>query len=228
MKYTLLLILVSFLTLSSCTVQKRRYSSGLHVNWRINLKSKKAPLTKINTSLVKEAPKLTASLNSSPMRSPDVPAVEGFSFITKKEEAKDLNSFAKHSSMGSSFKGLNKVANAIRKWEIVKRLSETQQITTPNKPVVQKKEDASPTYRKGVLSFIFLILSFALSVIGFILAWNSGSLLALILIALGLALFVMAIIYGIIAISKPKDKIDLAFGITTFSILALIVLLSIL
>jgi len=235
MKFSILFILFSFIMLSSCTVQKRRYSSGLHVTWRLNLKPTHQVKTK--PSSIKEISKLKVRTRSNPSNyisngTSDLLVKDTGSLTTvktqKKAKATVLNSAAKHRLYGGSFKGLNNVANTIQKWKIVKRLSETQQITTPNKPVVQKEDGTSPTYRKGVLSFIFLILSFALSVIGFILAWNSGSLFALILIALALGLFVMAIIYGILAISNPKDKTDRAFGITTFAILTLLVLLTVL
>lgn len=209
-------LLFSIILFSSCTVQKRRYSSGFHVDWHFN----KASRSSLKTNLVVTPQKVKVEkISSLP-----IPKVINCQLTVGIIEIKSPNFISQ--------KPVTAPSPNLRVLEDEPKQKYFKQIERVKTPGIKKNElspgESKSSFPKGVLSTVFALLTWVFIFFGIVLAFSvSGGLLGLIFLGIALATLIASLSLGIAAMASPKDTADLVFGIigTFISVLTITVII---
>jgi ABC-type multidrug transport system fused ATPase/permease subunit len=229
------LLFLSILLFSSCTVQKRTYNSGYHVNWHLNLASKNSKEAKVKVAMNKPLPSLVEENDVIQSISENYPLSTIDPIPSLKPKLKALPSQKSTESLASSgtiSSNSSQVIFEINKSN--KNLKLFDNITSslakhfPKKPNQSLTGNEEKKHLFGVWSFILALASWILFFIVLALAFGSsgGELLLLIFLIMSLLSAILSLVMGFSAISSPKNTVDLIFGILGILTIILPILLA--
>lgn len=216
MRIIIILLTVTFFV-SSCSVDKRLYSSGYHVDWNFN----KSPVTSVkrkdNSQVTPKRVKI-GKITPTPISNQlnIVPLAE-------KIEIQPLL-FKNNQTILSEDLYVNTMKQPQSMKPIV--VEESLQL----KDVEMKSSTSNQTKtspRKGVLSIIFSILSWGFIIIGINMLFSSTVILGWVILALAAVVLIAAFTLGISATDNPNDKIDFIFGVigTAISVVSILLII---
>ena len=211
-----ILILFTLIFFCSCTIQKRRYSSGFHVDWHFN----KASRSSSKTNLVVTPQKVKVEqISSLP-----ISKLINCQLTGENIEIKPPN-FISH-------KPLTALIPNLRVLEDEPKQKYSKQIEKVKTPGIKKNElspdESKSSFPKGVLSTVFALLTWVFIFLGIVLVFSvSGGLLGFIFLGIALATLLASLSLGIAAMASPKDTADLVFGIigTFISVLTITIII---
>lgn len=183
-KHVLLLLLLSFIGISSCTMEKRHYQSGYYIDWKKNAK---------NTAAERVAPIDLEKIISKPIEQSNYLAANDDNFIlaeTKNTEAPKVITNKNNFEVKQSKKATSKVTlkEKIKIYKAVSNLKKTS-----------KRSDADdiPTALLYIIAFFIPPLA-----VGLITDWEIEQTL----ISLGLTLlcWLPGVVYAIIKVSHER------------------------
>jgi hypothetical protein len=184
---TTLTIIIALLTLTSCSVQKRMYSSGYNFTWNTNKhNTPKQNATATNNNQIEEIQR-----NDSIIKDDYVASTETKITVAKTEKI-SLTTVKKTK--------LNTVKNVVTKLDTVIG-SEIKTIEPKQYPI--KSKLASVSFALGFLSVIIpivIMIGSLLSIAG--LAFTSESVFLFLIIGLPIILAILSIVFGTIALIK--------------------------
>ena len=230
------LLFLTILLFSSCTVQKRRYNVGYHVDWHLNLASKNSKEAKVKVamnkplpSLVEEGDLIESISENYPLSKIDtIPSlIPKFKVLQGHKNTVPVTSSSTISSNSSNVVFVINKPN--KKLKLAHNISSKLFIHFPN-----VSNQASPSNEKkehlfGVTSFILALAAWGLFFVALVLAFGSGGgeLLLLIFLIMSIISAITSLIMGFSAIFSPKNTADLIFGILGLVIIILPILLAI-
>jgi hypothetical protein len=212
---TILLLLFFILLLGSCTVQKRLYISGYHVNWHLNKPAVTSIKIKNDLVVTPRRIKVEGIIST--------PISNELNIVLLEEKVKPLSFKINQTILQESSYVNNKKQSPSMKVIVVKESEQLQDLEMKQPTVNQTK--TSP--RKGVLSTIFSILTWGFIFIGITMIFSSGVMLGWIILALAVVTLLASFTLGISALYKPKDNTDLIFGIigTIISVVSILLII---
>ncbi len=218
LKSVYLLFLTSLL-FSSCTVQKRTYNSGYHVDWHLNLASKKSNQSKVKVainkpfkSIAEEDQAIQSISENYPLSTIDtIPNLKPKLKVLQDQKSTESLTSSRAGSSNSS-KVISVINNPNKNLKLVESINTRLEKHLPNISSERKaKEDSK--IPKGVWSFILALSTYGFLLSVALLIGIEAYLIALILLVMAIVSVIMSLVMGFKAIDAPRDTTDLVFGI---------------
>lgn len=232
---TILFFLLIICLGTSCTVQKRRYSNGYHIDWVGDINN---PLKKKKES--KQEP-ITKTVRVESSKN-DIALIE---YSKNSEGLVDLDSFKKTYAL-TQFEPIASPKSTLRPNEndayyakgVLKKVMDIQQVAFGQFPILRSIRNVAVPKEKvshsngdnknyGTKSILFLVTAIGLVIVGGIILISELYILGLATWVLAIVLIVMSFINGIKAIGAEESNLDMIFGIFSVAVISLVIILSI-